>query len=459
MDVLKIGTAKKDITAPLTAPYLAFYPRHAAFTGVRTPMYLRALVLEQNGLKTAIIATETFGFVDNVYGNDRSFYKELRDAVYEKSGVLNVMFTGAHIHSTPDTLTFRPLIDAEGAGQWLDMCVDSAAEAVAEAAGDMFEAFVFHGAADVPGYVKNRREILGKRDAETDNNQNMEIDVEFPENTGRITPGIDNALNVLHFVSKHDSRRATILHFACHPVVMQVTENICTDYVGVLADETERRAGGVTLFLQGACGDIDPFYFTPGSHEDYHKMGIALADAACGVIEGFKNRRLSDGLGEKSIDGNGLGFYTTDVSLPSRALPSGADKIKLYEEYEKLRAVGAARTHEENMSFKTVEEVRRRIEEGDGPFNATLQIIKIGGFIFAAIPGEVFNAMGREIAGLSKNHKILTAGYANGYVGYIAPRYEWERGGYEVGLGMWSKVSHEAYGIILNAIKQLVDSI
>jgi len=56
-------------------------------------------------------------------------------------------------------------------------------------------------------------------------------------------------------------------------------------------------------------------------------------------------------------------------------------------------------------------------------------------------------------------HGALCLGYANDYLGYIAPQAGWDVGGYEVDLGMWSIVGPEAFDILLGETQALVDEL
>ncbi|MDP6125350.1 MAG: hypothetical protein QGH20_06325 [Candidatus Latescibacteria bacterium] len=43
---LRVGTAKVDITPPITMPYLGFVPRQAQFGGVHDRLYARTVVAD-----------------------------------------------------------------------------------------------------------------------------------------------------------------------------------------------------------------------------------------------------------------------------------------------------------------------------------------------------------------------------------------------------------------------------
>ena len=63
--------------------------------------------------------------------------------------------------------------------------------------------------------------------------------------------------------------------------------------------------------------------------------------------------------------------------------------------------------------------------------------------------------MGQEISQRCEPLRGITVGCANGYLGYIVSPESWQRGGYEVELGPWSKVGPESYRLILEAVGRL----
>lgn len=374
---MRVGAAKRDITPNVPLPYLAHNPRHQLFKGVTDRMYLRAVVMDN----VCIISVDSIGFAANVLG-EGDFDEILKAIILQKTEIKDVMFASSHIHSMPETINFRSFINAKGAKEWLYFVIESACEAINEARAKMIPSKVYFTNETVPGHTQNRRR--GKY--------------------------LDDTLSVMNFKSLAGENLATIVHFTCHPVVMQVTPEICTDYVGVIEETVERETGAPALFLQGACGDIDPLNHR-GLKEDYIFMGNALVNAVVKLLENIP-----------VLDKPNVSFKEEILFLPSRELPE----------------------------YSEIEEQQCRIAEGDSAYRAFLQVIKIGKITLVGIPGEVFCEMGLKFKEINPN--VLTVGYANGYIGYIVPRHEWEKGGYEPALGMWSKVSAEAYDIILENI-------
>ena len=77
---LRAGTAKIDITAPFTVPYLGYVPRQAYFEGVHDRLHARALYLERDGQAAAIVSLDMIGVSKNLPGGD------LRRRVLERVG-------------------------------------------------------------------------------------------------------------------------------------------------------------------------------------------------------------------------------------------------------------------------------------------------------------------------------------------------------------------------------------
>jgi hypothetical protein len=166
---------------------------------------------------------------------------------------------------------------------------------------------------------------------------------------------------------------------------------------------------------------------------DVSKMGTALADRIKEVCSEISTKQFP---AEPVI----INCASEFMSLPSRTLPS-AEEAKALE-----NADNRLWLHDEL-------EARRR--EGERPFSAEVQVIRLGNALIAGIPGEAFCRMGTAIRTVARSLTGIPVGYANGYVGYIVPPEEWAKGGYEVDPGPWSKVGPESYEIILRALERL----
>jgi hypothetical protein len=107
--------------------------------------------------------------------------------------------------------------------------------------------------------------------------------VMFWQNRNRIpTSPVDYRLGVIRIEGSKGSI-ATLVNFTCHPVVAG-PENllISADYPGAMKRMLGNEIGGQIMFLQGAAGNINPFWDkTPpdqGAFDQIEKMGRAIAD-------------------------------------------------------------------------------------------------------------------------------------------------------------------------------------
>ncbi|HBN86342.1 MAG TPA: hypothetical protein DDZ89_21165, partial [Clostridiales bacterium] len=391
-----VGAGKTDITPVKPVPYLGFSPRHALFEGVNDKLYARAMVISDGNCEVAIISADTIGMANHVLGKDRHFTDEVREKIEKATGIQKdqIMLTSPHIHSAPETISLRPLRDENGI-EWVEELQLKIVEAVAIAKADMFEARMKVATGNVEGISYNRRkESL-----------------------------LDTGVTAVLFESINNDRVALITHFSLHPVIMQVQELVSADYPGVLHQQLECTIkdyeGG--LFLQGACGDIDPVIGNTRKFRDVHITGSALAGE---VLKLYSKMSFPS----YEVQPVQIKTATGKMNLPSRSLP---DAIQCEELVKKIEEV-----HAQNKAWPASDRIKEehyyRIKEGSNPYEGELQMFLIGNVLLTGIPGEPFGELGRIIKQESKPFWGLPVGYANGYLGYIAPKAAWEKGGYEV---------------------------
>src|SRR4029077_16744936 len=72
---------------------------------------------------------------------------------------------------------------------------------------------------------------------------------------------VDPTVGVIRFDRADGSPLAILVHYSCHPVVLG-PENLdySPDYPGEMRRYVEQQLGGMAFFLQGAPGDINPYY-------------------------------------------------------------------------------------------------------------------------------------------------------------------------------------------------------
>ena len=278
---LRVGVAQADITPPIGSRMYGYSARGTnVSTGVHDPLYAKAIVLDDGSTRVAV-ATLDLGTVthENV--------TNIKAIVKEGTGIENVLCVASHTHSAP-----YPAADFPSEGDpWIRAAERKIAGAIVEAAGNSVPARLGVGWGEVrEGH--NRRRVL----------EDGTVEMLWANRERVPTRPVDYGLAVIRVEGLDGRPLATLVNFACHPVILG-PENleISADYPGVLARLLEEEIGGQAMFLQGAAGDINPFWDkTPpdeGAFEQTETMGSALATEALRVyreITGLRSdRRLS----------------------------------------------------------------------------------------------------------------------------------------------------------------------
>jgi len=427
----EIGSCSVDITPPPTVPYLAGNPRHQVFSGIHDHLYASISVISDSINEIALISIDGIGINNNILGNDRNFYDEIKGRIQNLTGIRKeaIIIFSAHIHSAPETINFRPLNKYPDLYTWIDTVTERICSAIQLASKNKFKAQLKIGKGKIDGISMNRR---GEE-------------------------CLDTEVTVLLFEALDKEKNIIIVNYACHPVIVQAQEMVSADYVGAMREILKTGLKGINdvLFIQGACGDINPRRGWTCNFRDVYLTGAALAGE---VMKTYALLAAPDYPVEPVI----TNFISETVELPSRQLPSDEEIEKLNKEVKELQLKyeNALAKSERDIIYEQLgprEEAYWRIKEGDMPYKAEIQLIRIGNGVVVGIPGEPLCKMGLRIKEMFKPMIAIPSGYANGYVGYIASKEDWKKGGYEVGLGPWSKVGPEGYDMVLDTVGLLLD--
>lgn len=239
---LKAGVAKVDITPQPGLPLWGFESRKAPATKARDPLFARVLVLEAEDARLALVALD----LGRPFGPQS--LKSLRDAVQKRSGISNVLVVASHTHSAPVIWDYY----AQGPPVWETATLEKIAGAIEEARQHLVEARLGTGYGVT--YIGHNR---------LRHNPDGTVSW-FERNTTRIpTAPIDPAVSVLRVDTADGKPMAILVNYACHPVVFG-SDNLeySADFPGVMTKTVEKAFGGEPLcfFLQGAPGDINPYY-------------------------------------------------------------------------------------------------------------------------------------------------------------------------------------------------------
>ena len=253
---LRAAAAAVEITPPAGSLLYGYGARGTNRSeGIHDPLYARALVLEAGG-ETAALVTLDLG----------SIRKEntlpVRRAVLDAAGFDHVLLNASHTHSAP--LFEADFPNAES--PWVRELERKIVSVVLEAHAVLRPARIAVGWGRA-SEGHNRRRVLPDGSVEM-----------FWRNRERLpTAPLDESVGVLAIDGTDGEPIATVVNFAVHPVILGPGNMLVSaDYPGAMAALVAGRGGGVPMFLQGAAGDINPFWDkTPPAEGGFEQVRMA----------------------------------------------------------------------------------------------------------------------------------------------------------------------------------------
>ncbi len=235
--LIDAGVGMVDIT-PTEEVTLAGSPSPKKTSEVRTRLYVRALVLSAGATKVAIVTLDTLKYpVEHV--------QRARAKIEQATGIpaANVIICASHTHSGPLWSYYK------------DQLVTPIAEAVAKAAQDLAPCTLGVAKGRAEGVAECRRVI---KDGHAWNRWQLK-----PDEAGRYPAEgpADPDFDVLALTGQDGKSKAVVYNFACHAANTRAPV-ISADFPGDVEKHVQQQLGCdvPTLFLTGACGDVNPIY-------------------------------------------------------------------------------------------------------------------------------------------------------------------------------------------------------
>jgi len=184
---------------------------------------VRALTLENNGVRVTICSTDFLGFPGVLCNKVR---QRVQGVPAE-----NILIGATHNHSAPDCYGFP---DQNGETTADLKYLNSVCEKLADAINETITRL-----------------------------QSSVVKIANGKARGKIAYNYyaeqlyDPRCDVIQFFDVQDKPIATLVNYACHPEVIGPGQGIlCPDYVGPLYDRIQKRNGGIGIFMNGALGGM-----------------------------------------------------------------------------------------------------------------------------------------------------------------------------------------------------------
>lgn len=383
---LLAGVASADIT-PEPGLFLWGYSNRAgAATGALDPLTAKALVLKQGDKGAAIVALD-LGRVPEDHLLER-----LRNDLQSRLGIDCLFVTASHTHSAPS------LESIDGPNAYAEAVTAAIARIVEEAAGKLEPVTLGVGRGEAD-YAHNRRRYL----------PDGRVAMQWRNAERQPTDPVDKEYTVVRFNRADGKPLAVLLHYACHPVVLG-PDNLqySADYVGQARAIVEERLQTACLFLQGGCGNINPYMDkTPLNQGGVEQM-----------------QRMGKGLGHQVVDtAQRIETQSTPASLKCevRVVPV---RLRWDLSDPRVREVLSAKYGRRFDNYLS------KVLAGDTIPAMLTTLLLDDQVALVGMPGEVFVDFQLDLKQRSPVRDTLLTGYTNGYHAYFPTIRDAAAGGY-----------------------------
>ncbi len=415
----RASAAVIDVTPPIGFPLGGYMLRTGVSTGTLDPILARLLLLTSGDDALLLIS------LDWVHIDGR-WSRGVRRSIETETGISGdrIIITATHTHSGPAVFrSFNTVVDGEPA------YLTGVSERIVEKAGTLMAAArdvtALFGSSKVTGIGAHRND-----------------------------PGltVDDELSVLTLRGTDTAAVGRAIAYGCHPTLLGPDNLLFSaDWVGRGLAALDRQRGGVSVFINGAAGDVSTRFTREGKGVQELAKYAAL----------FSEAGVRAEAGAVALSGAGIEVTTADVPVRYRELPDRDEAQKSLSEAEEAIAA-AASAGASPGEIRRLESVREGAVVslffahrggldalfGERTMTATVTLVRIGAVRMIFIPGEVMSESAISLKA-EAGYGLVVCGYANDYFGYLSGG----GGDYESSMTLLSPDSVEG---ILRAARRLI---
>lgn len=226
----KVGFAKQEITPTKPTSMWGYGARHAALsTGVRDPLFAKAVVIDTGRQKLALVG------LDLGRAPREDMLVRIRKAIQDESGVGLMLISGSHTHHGP----VIELLDEPGKGR------DTFDDAVAYSA--QLEEQIILAITSAASDVRAARIGWGTKSVAMNRNRHSKLEPK----------PVDNELGVIRFDDDDGRPIAVVVNYAAHPTMLDAADlRFSAEWPGQMMLSVEEQLKTNCVFMQGASGDL-----------------------------------------------------------------------------------------------------------------------------------------------------------------------------------------------------------
>jgi hypothetical protein len=416
---LRAGFAEVEISPPIGTKKIGWL-QDITIATVRDPLFARVAVFESDRERAAFVQLDLLS-IRWTQVND------IRRRVEAQFGFPGerILVCATHNHAGPAVAGVEPLPRDES---YIESMVRKVVAAFGQALAGSVEAEIGFGHALEWELARNRRFIM--RDGTVKTHVNADLPVLCREGP------IDPEVAAVAVRSRAGDMLGCLASFTCHPTHEGGTTVASAGYPGALAKEMKSRGAPVTVYLNGASGNVhhqDPFLQPHDRSID--DFGRRLADDVSAAMKEITYRPAVR-----------IGMARRTLELPYRQITEAEIKGKVFgaQRFRSDEVYEAGTPH-------LIEKMRREKTN-----KAEVQALFFDEYAFVGIPAEYFVEHGLRIKEECHPKRALIVGQANGMVGYVPTRQAFKRGGYETTFISSSRLAPEAGDMLADAAIELV---
>ncbi|MBN8789901.1 MAG: neutral/alkaline non-lysosomal ceramidase N-terminal domain-containing protein [Terrimonas sp.] len=441
------GAAQVDITPPLgtiiNGEFVAFY----AHT-IHDPLFSKALVLQNEGVQLAVVMVD-------ICAMDKEFITEVKKDINVLTGIPgdNVLIAATHTHYAGSILD---LLGGPCDLPYRKNLGKKIVQSVVDAKNRLEPAKIAFAAVDVPEHVVCRRYFM-KPGYKAVNPVTGELDIIKTNPAGgedyidRRASEVDPELSAVAIQSMKGEWIGLLANYSMHYVGDCSNGTVTADYFAVFARHIAAnvKAGEsfVAMLSNGTSGEANIWDFLQPDRypkEAHQKKEVIGRDLAAKLSNALQNIKWETNI---SLSAN-FSYVTLAVRKPSADEVEAAKKIVAQTDYRLINpdveAMGKIYAREQVF-----------LNEYPDTIEFPVQALKIGDITIGALGGEFFAETGLSLKKNIGTGKYFTITMANGYIGYIPPAHEIEKGGYETWRCRTSHIKEEGEDIVRNALFEI----
>lgn len=417
---MKAAFHEIDITPPLGIAKIGWL-KYIKASEIIDPIYAKIAIFDNAVSRVAFIQLDTLSV-------RWTFTNAVRLKIERRFGFpgANIMISASHNHAGPATSSIGAVRRDES---YLETLEDKCVEGFGTALEKMEKATIAFKSAHCFDVGFNRRVVMRDGTVKTHGNLNT------PDALRAEGPS-DSELAILAAKSSNDKLMGLIVNFTCHPTHHGESEEISAGYPGALAYLLKSDDCPVSLFLNGAYGNIATSNNMTGANPTKESVAEKLFFSVKSMVEDLE--------------------YKSDFPVNSSSRSLSLPYRHVTQEEIAGTVHGAQRFIDSDIYDQAIPKIVERIKERKTQ-PIEVQVIQIGDVFFTGIPAEYFVEHGLRIKESTYPAHSLIVGGANGMIGYLPTQEAFIRGGYETTFGPPSKMAPETGDIIADAAIDLIN--